>query len=112
MGDPLGMHLSHIMASGMGGIRTAGDLVAWMQISRRMKLNEAKKYVAKKLGVELLDLTNEEVMRRLREDLGIGIITSVAGSPKGIRAKIKIAELLEIPINSVTLFNSQLQTQR
>jgi dimethylamine--corrinoid protein Co-methyltransferase len=100
------------MASGMGGIRTAGDLVAWMQISRRMKLNEAKKYVAKKLGVELLDLTNEEVMRRLREDLGIGIITSVAGSPKGIRAKIKIAELLEIPINSVTLFNSQLQTQR
>ena len=101
------MHLSHIMASGMGGIRTAGDLVAWMQISRRMKLNEAKKYVAKKLGVDVLDLTNEEVMRRLREDLGIGIITSVAGSPKGIRAKIKIAELLEIPINSVTLFKSQ-----
>jgi dimethylamine--corrinoid protein Co-methyltransferase len=97
------------MASGMGGIRTAGDLVAWMQISRRMKLNEAKKYVANKLRVDVLDLTNEEVMRRLREDLGIGIITSVAGSPKGIRAKIKIAELLEIPINSVTLFNSQLK---
>ena len=103
------MHLSHIMASGMGGMRTAGDLVAWMQISRRMKLAEAKKYVAKKLGVEVSDLTNEEVMRRLREDLGIGIITSVAGSPKGIRAKIKIAELLEIPINSVTLFKSQLK---
>ncbi len=102
------MHLSHIMASGMGGIRTAGDLVAWMQISRRMKLNDAKKYVANKLGVDVSDLTNEEVMRRLREDLGIGIITSVAGSPKGIRAKIKIAELLEIPINSVTLFKSQL----
>jgi len=83
--------------------------VAWMQISRRMKLDEAKKYVAKKLGVDVLDLTNEEVMRRLREDLGIGIITSAAGSPKGIRAKIKIAELLEIPINSVTLFNSQLK---
>jgi len=95
------------MASGMGGIRTAGDLVAWMQITRRMKLHEAKKYVANKLGVDMLDLTNEEVMRRLREDLGIGIITSVAGSPKGIRAKIKIAELLEIPINSVTLFKSQ-----
>lgn len=109
MGDPLGMHLSHIIASGMGGIRTAGDLVAWMQISRRMKLNEAKKYVAKRLGVDVLDLINEEVMRHLREDLGIGIITSVAGSPKGIRAKIKIAELLEIPINSVTLFNSQLK---
>ena len=102
------MHLSHIMASGMGGIRTAGDLVAWMQISRKMKLPEAKKYVAGKLGIEVFDLTNEEVMRRLREDLGIGIITSVAGSPKGIRAKMKIAELLEIPINSVSLFKSQI----
>jgi dimethylamine--corrinoid protein Co-methyltransferase len=96
------------MASGMGGIRTTGDLVAWMQISRKMKLLEAKKYVANKLGIEVIDLANEDVMRPLREDLGIGIITSVAGSPKGIRAKIKIAELLEIPINSVTLFKSQL----
>jgi dimethylamine---corrinoid protein Co-methyltransferase len=109
VGDPLGMHLSHIMASGMGGIRTAGDLVAWMQISRKMKLDEAKAYVAGKLGIAVPDLTNEEVMRRLREDLGIGMITSVAGSPKGIRAKLKIAELLEIPINSVTLFHSQLK---
>lgn len=102
------MHLSHILASGMGGIRTAGDLVAWMQISRKMKLPDAKRYVAEKLGIEVIDLTNEDVMRSLREDLGIGIITSVAGSPKGIRAKIKIAELLEIPINSVTLFKSQI----
>ena len=99
------MHMAHIMSSGMGGLRTAGDLVAWMQISRKMKIDEAKQYVAKKLGIEVIDLTNEEVMRSIREGLGIGIITSVAGSPKGIRAKIKIAELLEIPINSVTLFN-------
>ncbi len=104
----MGMHMAHIMSSGMGGLRTAGDLVAWMQITRRMKINEAKKYVAQKLGIDLIDLTNEEVMRSVREDLGIGIITSVSGSPKGIRAKIKIAELLEIPINSVTLFKSQL----
>ncbi len=104
----MGMHMAHIMSSGMGGLRTAGDLVAWMQISRRMKINDAKQYVAQKLGIGVIDLSNEEVMRRIREDLGIGIITSVAGSPKGIRAKIKIAELLEIPINSVTLFKSQL----
>jgi len=100
------MHLSHIMASGMGGIRTTGDLVAWMQLSREMKLVDAKKYVANKLGIEVIDLINEDVMRPLRDDLGIGTITSVAGSPKGIRAKIKIAELLEIPINSVTLFKT------
>jgi dimethylamine--corrinoid protein Co-methyltransferase len=98
------MHLSHIMASGMGGIRTAGDLVAWMQLSRKMKLNEAKQYVAGKLGIDVMKLTDEEVMRTVRENLGIGIITSVSGSPKGIRAKIKIAELLEIPINSVSYF--------
>ena len=108
MGDPLGMHLSHIMASGMGGLRTAGDLVAWMQITRRMKINEAKEYVAGKLGIDVIDLTNEEVMRQLREDLGLGLVTSVSGSPKGIRAKMKIAELLDIRINSVELFRSQI----
>ncbi len=92
----------------MGGIRTSGDLVAWMQITRRMKIHEAKAYVAKKLNIDLLDLTDEEVMRPLREDLGIGIVTSVAGSPKGIRAKMKIADLLDISIRSVDLFRSQL----
>ena len=55
----------------MGGIRTSGDLVAWMQITRRMKIHEAKAYVAKKLKIDLLDLTNEEVMRPIREELGI-----------------------------------------
>ena len=95
------MAVSHIMAAGMGGLRTAGDLVAWMQMSKKMKLPVAKQYVAEKLGVGVPDLVNEEVMRQLREDLGFGIITSIAGSPKGIRAKLKIAELLDVPINSV-----------
>jgi dimethylamine--corrinoid protein Co-methyltransferase len=102
------MQIAHIFASGMGGIRTSGDLVAWMQLTKKMKLTEAKKYVANKLNIELLDLTNEEMMRQLREDLGIGTMTSVAGSPKGIRAKLRVAELLDISINSVELFNSQI----
>ena len=101
------MPIAHIMAAGMGGIRTSGDLVAWMQLTKKMKLTEAKKYVASKLGIELRDLINEEVMRQLREDLGIGTTTSVAGSPKGIRAKLRVAELLDIPIHSVELFRSQ-----
>ena len=109
MGDPFGMHLAHIMSSGMGGLRTAGDLVGWMQIVRKMKINEAKQYVAEKLGIDIIDLTNEEVMRAVKEDVGIGVVTSVAGSPRGIRAKIKIAELLEISINSVDLFLSQVK---
>lgn len=92
----------------MGGIRTSGDLVAWMQITHKMKIDEAKTYVAGRLKVDPLDLTNEEVMRPIREDLGIGMVTSVAGSPKGIRAKWKIADLLGISIRSVDLFRSQL----
>ena len=108
MGDPFGMSIAHIFASGMGGIRTTGDLVAWMQMTRKMKITEAKQYVAEKLGIECYELTDEEKMRQLREELGIGVIISVAGSPKGIRAKMKISELLGIPINSVELFKSQL----
>jgi len=102
------MHVAHIMTSGMGGLRTAGDLVAWMQMTRRMRINEAKAYVAGKLGIDILDLTDEETMRQRREDLGLGLVTSVSGSPKGIRAKMKIAELLGIRINSVELFRSQI----
>jgi len=104
----MGMHVAHIMTSGMGGLRTAGDLVAWMQMTRRMRINEAKAYVAGKLGIDILDLTDEETMRQRREDLGLGLVTSVSGSPKGIRAKMKIAELLGIRINSVELFRSQI----
>jgi dimethylamine--corrinoid protein Co-methyltransferase len=102
------MPTAHIMAAGMGGIRTAGDLVAWMQMTRKMKIAEAKTYVADKLGIDLIELANEEVMRQVREDLDIGIITAVAGSAKGIVAKWKIAELLDIEINSVNFFRSKL----
>ena len=92
----------------MGGMRTAGDLVAWMQMTRKMKINDAKAYVAQKLGIDVFDLTNEEVMRELRKDLGLGTVTSIAGGPKGIRAKMKIAELLDIKIRSVELFKAQM----
>jgi hypothetical protein len=42
----------------MGGIRTAGDLVSWMQMTRKMKIHEAKAYVAAKLGVDVFELTD------------------------------------------------------
>ena len=102
------MQIAHIMASGMGGIRTAGDLVAWMQITAKMRITEAKQYVADKLGIEIIDLTNEEMMRQIRQERGIGIITSIAGDPKGMRAKFKISELLNIHINSVDLYKSEM----
>ena len=103
----MGMHMAHIMASCMGGIRTAGDLVAWMQLIRRMRIDEAKAYVADRLGVAVFELTDEEIMREIRKDLELGTVTSIAGSPKGIRAKWRIAELLDVPIRSVNLFKAQ-----
>ncbi len=106
------MPIAHIMAAGMGGIRTAGDLVAWMQMTRKMKLPEAKQYVAEKLGVSILELTDEDVMYPLREDLGIGVATAKAGGPKGIMAKARIARLLGIEINSVNLFEKAMEDQR
>jgi len=58
------MALAHMHASGMGGIRTAGDLVARMQLSRKMRLNEAKKYVADKLKVTVDDLVDEVIIKK------------------------------------------------
>jgi hypothetical protein len=104
-----GMPIAHIMATGMGGMRTAGDLVAWMQLTQKMKLPEAKQYVAKKLGVSILEMTDEDVMAPLREELGIGVVMAKAGGPKGIRAKTKIAKLLGIEINSVNLFKKDME---
>ena len=51
VGDVLGMAATHAIASGMGGMRTAGDLVARMQMSRGMRIRQAKEYVAGKLKI-------------------------------------------------------------
>ena len=95
------MSISHALASGMGGIRTAGDLVARMQLSKKMRLPEAKQYVADKLKVSVFDLSDSTVMRRLREELDVGVITAVPGTARGLEAKVRIADLLGVEINSV-----------
>jgi len=100
------MSLCHALASGMGGIRTAGDLVARMQL-RRMRLPQAKRYVADKLRVGPDDLTDSTLMRELREELDIGVVTAVPGIAKGMAAKVRIAELLDIEINSVEQFKKK-----
>jgi dimethylamine--corrinoid protein Co-methyltransferase len=106
----MGMPISHIMASGMGGIRTAGDLVARMQMTKRLRIDEAKEYVAKKLDVQPVDLSDVYVMRELREELDIGVITPVPGVAKGIEAKARVAELLDITINSVERLHGKLKS--
>jgi len=101
VGDPLGMAVSHAIASGMGGMRTAGDLVARMQMTRGMKIDEAKKYVADRLSVSVADLTDPVIMTEVREDLDIGSISPLPGCAKGIEAKLRIAEVLGIDINCI-----------
>jgi hypothetical protein len=98
------MAITHAVASGMGGMRAAGDLVARMQISQGMRLVEAKKYVADKLGVAVRDLTDPIIMSEVRNDLGLGTLHAGARSAKGIEAKHNIADILKIDINCVRNF--------
>jgi len=103
------MPIAHILASGMTGLRAGGDLVARMQLAKSMKVKEAKEYVARKVGVDPFDLADEYAMRDVREELGIGVITSVPGAPKGIAAKMNIEKVLDININCCDTFRNQLK---
>jgi dimethylamine--corrinoid protein Co-methyltransferase len=97
----MGMAVSHAIASGMGGMRAAGDLVARMQMTRGMRIDEAKKYVADKLSVAVSDLTDPVIMTEIREDLDLGCVTPLPGCAKGIEAKLRIAEVLDIEMNCI-----------
>ena len=108
VGDPFGMALTHAHASGMGGMRAAGDLVARMQIARGMKIQHAKNYVADKIGVSVRDLTDPVILTEVRDDLQIGSMTPLPGCAKGIEAKFRIAELLDIDIGCVTRFRDKI----
>ena len=103
------MDLPHFLTSGMGGIRTTGDLIARMQFGKNMRIKDAKAYVAKKLGITTIELADEFVMRDLREELGIGVVTGVPGAPRGIAAKMNIENLLDIKINSCEKFREKTQ---
>jgi dimethylamine--corrinoid protein Co-methyltransferase len=102
------MDVTHALAAGMGGIRTAGDLVARMQMSRGMRLREAKAHVAGKLGCGVRDLSDSYAMEQLRGELGLGRILDHSnlhpGEPNAMYAKFRIAELLGLRINSVERF--------
>jgi hypothetical protein len=101
------MAVAHGIASGIGGMRAAGDLVARMQVSRGMRIEDAKGYVAGKLGVSVQDLADPVVMNELREDLDLGRVNAVPGAAKGIDAKFRIAALLDIEINCVKKFRER-----
>lgn len=80
-----------------------------MQITRGMRLPQAKEHVAGKLGVSVADLSDPVVMLDVRKERGLGSSTEAgeilyADDPMGLEAKFHIARLLDIPINSVERF--------
>lgn len=93
----------------MGGVRTAGDLVAWMQLTRKMKIDQAKAYVAQKLNLKVTDLTDETTMAKVRNEKGLGSVIPDHVEYMGIAAKSKIAKLLDISIHSVDLYEKHLK---
>jgi dimethylamine--corrinoid protein Co-methyltransferase len=95
----------------MNGLRAAGDLVARMQMTRGLRLPEAKRVVAEKLGVSEPDLSDCVAMQEVRGELGLGrIIDSEApfpGAASAMEAKINIADLFDLPINCVDRFRER-----
>ena len=99
----------------MGGMRAAGDLVARAQMTRGMRLEAAKQYVADKLGVTPFDLSDPVVMTEVRNEHGFGRIHSYAISQPAqanmIEAKVNIARVLDLPINCVERFRERTAAQ-
>ena len=88
-------------------MRAAGDLVARVQMARGMRIAEAKAYVADKLKVDVAELTDPVIMTEVRDDLQIGRIMPLPGCAKGIEAKFRMAEVLDIGINCVERFKER-----
>ena len=110
-GDPHGMHNAHAQAASIGGIRAAGDLVARMQMTRGMRLKEAKQYVADKLHCSTRDLSDPIAMEQIRIEKGLGTLaftSSVHPDDAGMmEAKFNISRELDIPINCVERFKER-----
>ena len=109
----MGMQGTHTQAAGMGGMRAAGDLVARMQMTRGMRLREAKQYVADKLSVSTFDLSDPATMTEVRNEHGFGRIHSYAISHPAqanfIEAKFNISRVLDVPINCIERFKERAQ---
>lgn len=82
-----------------------------MQMTRGLRLPEAKAYVAEKLGVAPGDLSDPVLMNEIREKLGLGRITTFEISHPtqavAIEAKFNVADVLGVPINSVRRFEAR-----
>jgi len=82
-----------------------------MQINRRMRLPDAKAYVAERLGVTAPELSDPLVMEAVRGDHGLGRVTTFETlyptESSAIEAKFNISRALDIPINCVERFSER-----
>jgi dimethylamine--corrinoid protein Co-methyltransferase len=82
-----------------------------MEMTKGMRLREAKQYVAERLGVDAEALSDPTAMCEVRATLGLGrVVTFEATYPdeaSAIEAKFRIAQLLDIAINCVERFKQR-----
>ncbi len=85
--------------------------MARMQITRGMRIREAKAYVAERLGASPADLSDPLAMEDARRERQLGRITtfeiSYPTESSAMEAKFNIAALLDLPINCVTRFKER-----
>ena len=81
--------------------------MARLQMTRGMKIKEAKQYVAGKLKITVSDLTDPVIMTEVRQDLQLGTMSPQPRDARGIEAKFRIAEALGISINCVNRFRQK-----
>ncbi len=83
-----------------------------MQMTRGMRLDQAKRHVAERLGVSTAELSDTLVMHDVRRELGLGLIPvqelTYPNEPGAIEAKFHISEVLEVPVNSVQRFSEHI----
>lgn len=99
------MPINHEVAAGMSGMRTAGDLVARVQMAKKLRIDDAKQYVADKLKMSVQDIHDSSIMRDVRNELGIGEVNARPETPYALAVKARIAKLLDIEINSVKMYD-------
>ncbi|MGF6375862.1 hypothetical protein M2140_000932 [Clostridiales Family XIII bacterium PM5-7] len=80
-----------------------------LQLAKKMKINEAKAYVAEKLNVSVEELCDIVTMNDKREELGLGLahVEPCAEANAGMEAKFRIQEILGIKVNSVEKFKER-----
>ena len=85
--------------------------MARLQISRKMRLPDAKTCVAERLGVSAAELSDPLVMEEVRGDHGLGRVTTFETlyptQSSAIEAKFNISRLLDLPINCVERFRER-----